>query len=124
MKRALAAVPLLAALAGCAASHPSPIPAETFSNTIWQEVCVGSTPERAYLRFLPDGTFAYSTAGLAPGDFQYDGDDRWGIVGRALVVSWNDDAQTTQYREGETSDAYVGNSTRACGHEARLEHVE
>jgi hypothetical protein len=110
-------------LAGCGSSRSS-IPTETFSNTVWQEVCAGAEHEAVYLRFLPDGTFAYSVTGLDPGDFQHDGDDRWGIVERTFVVTWDGGARTTQYREGESPDVYLGTSTGPCGREARLEHVE
>lgn len=115
---------VLVALAGCAATRGPAFTAESFSNTIWQEVCPGETPEVTYLRFLPDGTFAWSTTGLAPGDFQHDGDDRWGVAGEAVVVAWDGDTAVTQYREGPTRGVLVGTSTRACGREARLEPVE
>jgi hypothetical protein len=123
MKRALLLIPLVA-LAGCAGSRAPTFTTERFSNTIWEEVCAGATPERAYLRFLPDGTFAWSTDGLAPGDFRHDGDDRWGVAGEALIVTWDGGAETTQYREGETPGVLAGSSTRPCGRTARLEPVE
>ncbi|MDX1420689.1 MAG: hypothetical protein R3181_12035 [Rubricoccaceae bacterium] len=123
MRSLVVLLPVL--LAGCAGGGRSSIPAETFSNTVWQEVCPGTTPETALLRFLPDGTFAYSTGGLAPGDFQHDGDDRWGIVGRVLVVTWDDDGRTTQYRASRDEPGiYLGTSSDACGAMARLEPVE
>ena len=85
---------------------------------------MGGDPETVYLRFLPDGTFAYSTTGLNPGDFRHDGDDRWGIVGRTLVVTWDGDGQTTQYTRGDAQGVFVGHGSRACEPQARLEHVE
>lgn len=126
MTRALLVLPVFVA-AGCSGAGGAAIPEETVSNTIWQEFCVdpvaGTQTARAYLRFLPDGTFAWSTAGLAPADFRHDGDDRWGLVGRTLVVTW-DDAETTQYRLGSSPDEFVGPNPRPCGTEARLERVE
>jgi hypothetical protein len=111
-------------LSGCAGSREPALTAERFSNTVWQEVCPGADPASAYLRFLPDGTFAWSTAGLNPGDFQHDGDDRWGVAGEALVVSWDGEAGVTQYRESPDPDVLTGTSSRACGATARLERVE
>jgi hypothetical protein len=113
---------LPAVLAGCAGSGP-PLEAATFSNTVWREVCPGQAGEALYLRFLPDGTFAWSEDGLDPVDFHHDGNDRWGVVERSLVVSWEDDVERTTYTVRDDDEMLMGNSTRPCGREARLERV-
>ena len=114
----------LFALAGCAGTGGPMLQADGFGNTVWKEVCAGAAPDSAYLRFLPDGTFAWSRAGLAPGDFQHDGDDRWGVVERTLIVAWDGDARTTQYRRGEAVDVFVGAGSARCDAGMRLTRVE
>ena len=113
----------LGAIAGCTGGGGSALTSDRFNNTVWEETCEGDRTATAYLRFLPDGTFAWSTGGLAPGDFQHDGDDRWGAVGRTLVVTWDDEAAVTTYRPTGDGDVFSGSSSRPCGDTARLERV-
>ena len=102
---------------------PEPVTDESpFSNTIWKEVCMGSEAEEAHVRFLPDGTFAWSDTGTGPGDFRHDGDDRWAVVGRTLMVRWDADRIVTRYTVSR-GDVLTGRSTRACEDGARLERV-
>ena len=123
MKSATLLFALAVLCIGCAGSG-APLEADAFSNTVWREVCPGQSAEVLYLRFLPDGTFAWSEEGLDPGSFRHDGDERWGVVERTLVVSWEDDMERTTYTVRNDPNVLVGNSTRACGREARLERVQ
>ena len=122
MRNALLTFGIAAFCAGCAASG-APLDAATFSNTVWREVCPGEANDTLYLRFLPDGSFAWSADGLDPGDFHHDGNDRWAVVERTLVVSWEEDLERTTYIMRDDPEVLLGNSTRACGREARLERA-
>ena len=115
---ALLVLPLV--VAGCAGS--SPLVAADLARSTWAERCPGSTPDLAYLRLDPDGSFAWSYSD--PDAVEADSGDTWSVEGTTLTISWNDGFAVTTYdlRSFDTG-RLQGSSTKTCGDMASFERV-
>ena len=132
MRSILAPLVIALAVAGCASAPPA-VTADSLAGTVWMETCgEGDAPDQradeAWLRFDPDGLFAYSFDDPSGPDAEWekDGTDSWRLDGTTLTVSWTDGFAVTTYdlagvRPDDPATRVEGTTTRGCERGATIE---